>query len=362
MKAIVSCSGGKDSTATLLLALERLPKSDILPVFADTGNEHQAVFDYLAYLEEKTGLRIKRLKSDFTRQWWKKRDYVRDNWQRKLEAGNPGKWRLRGPRDENTPPMPEAPTDMTRNQAIGVWAWLPPTPPMTPDAASDVVRSALGVLDAGPTGNQFLDLCVVKGRFPSRMAQFCTQELKRYPLDMYAVEIVEANPGEVIESWQGVRANESASRAKLKEREAADLWTIYRPILSWTIDNVFAIHRKHGVKPNPLYKQGMGRVGCMPCINVSKDELLEISRRFPEHIKKIAEWERIVGETSKRGASFIFDEERGGPPLGIADKIEWAKTTHGGVQFDLLRYLPAEWCASSYGLCDVDESQDGISV
>jgi hypothetical protein len=32
----------------------------------------------------------------------------------------------------------------------------------------------------------------------------------------------------------------------------------------------------------------------MPCINTRKDELLEISKRFPEEIKRVAEWERIV--------------------------------------------------------------------
>jgi hypothetical protein len=33
-----------------------------------------------------------------------------------------------------------------------------------------------------PSGNPFLDLCLWKGRFPSRMTQFCTQFLKTEPL------------------------------------------------------------------------------------------------------------------------------------------------------------------------------------
>ena len=41
---LVSISGGKDSTATLLLALER--EKDVRAVFADTGNEHQLTYDY----------------------------------------------------------------------------------------------------------------------------------------------------------------------------------------------------------------------------------------------------------------------------------------------------------------------------
>jgi len=37
-----------------------------------------------------------------------------------------------------------------------------------------------------------------------------------------------------------------------------------------------------GIKPNPLYSQGMGSSRCMPCINCRKDELREIALRFPE--------------------------------------------------------------------------------
>ena len=39
----VSVSGGKDSTATLLVALEQYP-DDVIAMFADTGNEHDAVY------------------------------------------------------------------------------------------------------------------------------------------------------------------------------------------------------------------------------------------------------------------------------------------------------------------------------
>jgi tRNA(Ile)-lysidine synthase TilS/MesJ len=38
MIRLVSVSGGKDSTACLLLALERHPREEVRAVFADTGN------------------------------------------------------------------------------------------------------------------------------------------------------------------------------------------------------------------------------------------------------------------------------------------------------------------------------------
>ena len=89
-------------------------------------------------------------------------------------------------------------------------------------------------------------------------------------------------------SWQGIRANESLSRSKMAEtEETPEGYTIYRPILNWDVYDVFKQHDKHGIKPNPLYKQGMGRVGCMPCINSKKEELYEL---LDDSLKKLRGW------------------------------------------------------------------------
>ncbi len=304
---LVSVSGGKDSTATLLLALERNPKDQVRAVFADTGNEHQATYDYVRYLEDVLRINIKWIRQDFSDWWWRRRDYVRDKWP---EKGVP----------------------------------------------ADVVARALAVLEEGPTGNPYLDLCVIKGRFPSRKAQFCTQFLKTEPLTEYALELIEKH-GDV-ESWQGVRAEESESRAKLPEREdRGGGYSIYRPIHKFTVAQVFALHNKHGIRANPLYTQGMNRVGCMPCINVAKDELLEISKRFPQEIDRIERWEKIVGEASKRGNSTFIpspgDNDTAHARGNIRAVVEWSQTKRGGKLMDWIRMFDEPLaCASAYGLCE----------
>lgn len=312
MKALVSVSGGKDSTATLLLALERLPKEDIFPAFADTGNEHPITYDYVRFLGERFGLAIKWVKADFTERWWRRRDYVRDVW-----------------------PLPN-PKKATYPEGV----------------PADVVARVLAVFEKGPTGNPFLDLCIIKGRFPSRMAQFCTDELKKQPLNKYTNDLV-VEYGEV-ESWQGIRADESEKRAKLPERETdGELFTIYRPILRWNVSQVFDQHRKSGIEPNPLYKMGMGRVGCMPCINARKGEVLQIGKRFPEHIDRIEEWEAAVSSASKRSNATFFPslEDRGdGQIHKIRDRVAWAGGYSEG-QGTLFPEEPAT-CASRYGLCE----------
>lgn len=140
---LVSVSGGKDSTATLLLALELHGHAKVRAVFADTGNEHGATYAYVEYLENALQIPIVRLRRDFTDMWWPRRDYVRD---KRPEKGV----------------MPK------------------------------VVARALAVFERGPTGNPFLDLCIIKGRFPSRMAQFCTQFLKTQPLTEHALDVIES--------------------------------------------------------------------------------------------------------------------------------------------------------------------------
>jgi 3'-phosphoadenosine 5'-phosphosulfate sulfotransferase (PAPS reductase)/FAD synthetase len=129
---------------------------------------------------------------------------------------------------------------------------------------------------------------------------------------------------------------------------------IYRPILRWSADDVFEAHRVYGINPNPLYKQGMTRAGCMPCVNCPKDQ---IAKRFPEYIERIAKWERLVSCVRRPGtpASFFHQSTQGqsGAGTDIHAVVEWSWTTRGGRQFDLLADAdPVPACSSVYGLCE----------
>ncbi|WP_417842007.1 phosphoadenosine phosphosulfate reductase family protein [Terasakiella sp.] len=309
---VVSVSGGKDSTATLLLAIER-GAENISAVFADTGNEHPETYAYIDYLEQKTGVTVRRIKPDFAARIAKKRETVKTKW-----------------------------------ASEGI-----------PDA---IISKALEALK--PTGNPFLDLCILKGRFPSRRAQFCTQELKRDPINKQVFQpLLEDPETQDVYSWQGVRADESINRRDLAALdEVKDGLFNYRPILNWTADKVFSFHRKHDVKWNPLYEKGMRRVGCMPCVNCAKSELREIAARFPEAIDRIRAWEVIASDASKRGASTFFpiskdptasaSESISQPTHGIDRMVEWSRTKRGGREMDLEAFLPDVGCSSAYGLCD----------
>jgi len=288
---IVSVSGGKDSTALLLLAIERKTEN-LEAVFADTGNEHSITYDYVSYLNDEV-FPIRTIRADFSEQITKKKQFVLAKW---TEKGVP----------------------------------------------QDTIERAAAALV--PSGNPFLDLCLWKGRFPSTMARFCSEELKRNPI-IEQVYMPYLEDGTSVISWQGVRRDESASRKNLPEKELVGTFkngatlTNYRPILDWTAKDCFAQHLEHNIKYNPLYAMGMGRVGCMPCIHCRKNELFEIGRRFPEEIDRIRQWEDIVKQASKINKATFFsktgvsNEEAAKHTIDVV--VEWSKTKHGGKEYDM---------------------------
>lgn len=326
VKNIISVSGGKDSTAMALLAFER-DVQNVELVFADTGHEHQLTYGYLAYLNDwlksNWGKEIRVVKADFTRKLETRRNNLQAKW------GKDG--------------VPQ-----------------------------ERIDQALEVLH--PTGNPFLDLCKLRGRFPSTRARFCTQELKHFPIQEQVIDPAVANSRAVV-SWQGVRAEESPSRAKLPQLDVEmGHWEpemsgmlIYRPLIDWTVEEVFDQHRKHGVDWNPLYEQGMSRVGCMPCIMSRKSEIKEMGKRFPDEVNRVASWEKQVMLASKRGSASFFATDKTtqgralfdageNPSIGIEEVVDWASTGRGGRQYELLDLIPEDdempSCSSVYGLCE----------
>ncbi|ATQ77882.1 phosphoadenosine phosphosulfate reductase [Massilia violaceinigra] len=352
---VVSCSTGKDSVATLLLAAGRFGTERVRGILCDTGNEHEYVFEHRLYLERATGVRIDILTANFDEEIAGKRRYIaRDVRTRREYATEPvfdaaGEPVLKRDGRGNIV-LNKKGTPVQKTIKVGGGKRVRWT--------NKAKRRALAVLQ--PSGNPFLDLCMWKGRFPSRKAQFCTEHLKRNMAVEYQLALIEQ--GHTVVSWQGVRRDESLNRRDAKQFERVDRnFFIYRPLVEWNVARVFKIAEDKNIEPNPLYKCGMGRVGCMPCINASKDEIHQIGIRFPEHIAKVAEWERLVGLASKRNAATFMHKSSGKglnnqqivAASNIHAVVEWAKTTRGGKQFSLLTALEEPTsCASSYGLCE----------
>jgi hypothetical protein len=201
-------------------------------------------------------------------------------------------------------------------------------------------------------------LAFVKGRFPSRKAQFCTEYLKLAP-QRRELEKLYACGHEVIR-YAGVRADESTDRSKLSESQWDDYYDcqLVRPVLRWTKRQCFDFVAGRGEEVNPLYKLGFSRMGCAPCINSSKDDIREWAARFPEMIDKVRAWEKSVGRTFFRPMLPGKDEYAPDDPrrLNWVDEVvEWSRTTRGGRVF-ALPFVEADaeagTCVSKYGLCE----------
>jgi 3'-phosphoadenosine 5'-phosphosulfate sulfotransferase (PAPS reductase)/FAD synthetase len=231
----------------------------------------------------------------------------------------------------------------------------------------DTLRARLGItIDVVGVEGGMLARAEVRAGFPMRLARWCTRELKIEPLRRYhdalGVETVNA---------VGMRGQESARRAAMPVWDDDSEWGgfVWRPLIAWKIEDVLAIHARHGLPLNPLYHAGFDRVGCYPCILESKDSIRLISERTPERIDEIEAHEgrftrlRSERNTEKPGryshefSPFFQTRDRIGP-MGIRQIVEWSRTDRGGRQLPIFAPAPRGGCMR-WGLCDVaPETED----
>lgn len=208
----------------------------------------------------------------------------------------------------------------------------------------------------GYDGNAVLDfptMAEIKGRFPSRVAQFCTEILKLNPQKRW-IEKQFGHGGEWAGQdyvrYTGVRRDESEAR-KNTVYERWDAWLdcpLLAVIFDWPKQMCFDYVKACGEKINELYTLGFDRVGCAPCINSGKDDITNWAIRFPEMIDKVDLWEQRTGRT------FFHAIRIPGMPriVGVRDVVRWAMTKRGGRQ-DLFPIMhERQGCESSYGLCE----------
>jgi 3'-phosphoadenosine 5'-phosphosulfate sulfotransferase (PAPS reductase)/FAD synthetase len=144
--------------------------------------------------------------------------------------------------------------------------------------------------------------------------RFCTSELKTAPI---CDALSRRWPGRRMVSVTGIRRQESRGRAKapvakaepkldsITRRTSGVTWN---PIIEWTIDNVLAIARRHGLPRHEAYERyGASRVSCAFCIMSRRDDLIAASR-CAEHADL---YRRMV--TLEINSSFAF---QGGNWLG----------------------------------------------
>lgn len=127
---------------------------------------------------------------------------------------------------------------------------------------------------------------------PTRLMRYCCKELKEYG-------------GEGRRKILGVRWSESSRRKnnrRMTERcYKNDTFTL-NPIIDWTDYDVWEFHREYNLPHNPLYDEGVKRVGCIMCPQKGKKGMLEDAKKFPAYYKNyIRAFDRMLKVRKEKG-------------------------------------------------------------
>ncbi|WP_323021222.1 phosphoadenosine phosphosulfate reductase family protein [Pararhodobacter sp.] len=96
--------------------------------------------------------------------------------------------------------------------------------------------------------------------------RFCTSETKTHPITS---ELRRRFKGQQIINVTGVRRAESRGRAKatVASPDRHESFWNWRPIVEWSVEDVFSCIDASGLTPHPAYREfGMSRVSCRFCI------------------------------------------------------------------------------------------------
>jgi 3'-phosphoadenosine 5'-phosphosulfate sulfotransferase (PAPS reductase)/FAD synthetase len=152
----------------------------------------------------------------------------------------------------------------------------------------------------------FWEMVEARGKFPSPQQRQCTSDLKRGPIQREIRRYLKANPrfGGLVVNCMGMRAGESAKRAKLTAFRRSDAnskagreWFDWLPIHDFTEAEVFGAIRSAGQEPHWVYAAGMTRKSCQFCIMASEQDLTTAARLAPESYRRYVAAERRLNFT-----------------------------------------------------------------
>jgi 3'-phosphoadenosine 5'-phosphosulfate sulfotransferase (PAPS reductase)/FAD synthetase len=232
MKVIVQFSGGKDSLATLIWAINKYGKDKVEAVFCDTKWEHEITYKHIAEVIEKLQVKLIVLSS-------KKYLSFLDMVEKKKRFPST---KARFCTEElKTKPMIDYVLEHTEHLIL------------LQGIRKDESESR------------------------SKMEKQCSYF--KYYSQPYGVD------------KNGKNKFHTYRKKEVLEWRSKYSDDVLRPVFKWTGQEVINYILDNGIKPNPLYYMGMSRVGCMPCIMAKLGEVKEIANRFPEVIEKVREAE-----------------------------------------------------------------------
>ena len=184
-------------------------------------------------------------------------------------------------------------------------------PPETPDYCRYVEQeTGIPIEVYSRQEHNFFDIVRHRGMWPIPGRCLVSSTVKRDDFRWYLESTNTPQSALII---LGHRRSESAMRAKLVDFAPISRSgrAVYRPILDWSIDDVFSFLEVQGLVAHPAYGKGRKRVGCVWCVNSDPDDLVRDEEIYPERCAQLRELRASIGLTSiPAGVSQgnLFDE------------------------------------------------------
>ncbi|WP_078661659.1 phosphoadenosine phosphosulfate reductase family protein [Streptomyces sp. NRRL B-24484] len=158
------------------------------------------------------------------------------------------------------------------------------------------------------------DRIMAHGNWPGFFARFCTADTKTVVGRDYVDETgKELSLGRPVRAGYalGMRAEESTGRAKIRTIETHRMTgkgtlrevTTWLPIHGWTTDDVWRLHREHGIPHHEAYDQGMRRLSCRFCPLAGNEDVIRSVQLNPALAREYAAAEEHLGHPFKKNLS-----------------------------------------------------------
>mgnify|MGYP000997640020 FL=1 len=238
MKVVVAYSGGKDSQASLIWAVNQYGKENVLAVFCDTGWEHSVTYQHIKSTTALLGVKLIVLKS-------KKYDGLLDLAIKKKRF-----------------PSTKARFCTSELKAIPMIDWVL---------------------------SQQEHLLIIQGiRAAESKSRSLMQEHCRFFKYYFTPIKTDKNGKDIFHTY---RKKEVIEWCKQFDD------SLLRPVFHWSAQQVIDYILANKQTPNPLYSKGAHRVGCFPCVMSNKTELKSMCQLTPEWIEKVNQAEILVGSS-----------------------------------------------------------------
>ena len=296
MKVVVSYSGGKDSQATLLWAVDKYGASNVTAVFCDTGWEHPGTYDHIISTTNKLDVELVVAKS-------KKYNGMIDLAIKKKRF-----------------PSTQARFCTSELKSIPMIDWVLEQ------------KEHLLIIQGIRKAESFKR---------SKMSESC--RFFKYYFEPYGYDKKEKP------KFHNYRKKEVLEWCKNYDD------SISRPVFNWSGQQVIDFIITKGQLPHELYYQGAKRVGCFPCIMTNKQELRAMIELNPDWIEKVNQAEIKTGSSffpptyiPKRFCSEKNENNIRFPH--VKDDVSYLTEASENMFKDEEMYNTS--CMSFYGLCE----------